>query len=122
MFRFRVAKERNPFTQTEAPHQKTTGIESRHSTQPVHSPSRRVAPSIGAMASTTTGIPKTTESQNLRARAMDSESSSFGIRGSSAIPHFGQSPGLSRRISGCIGHVKRDPSAEGIAPCGDCSK
>ena len=105
MFRFRDAKDRKPFNQTEAPHQNTTGMESSNSTQPVHGPSRRVTPSIGAMASTTTGLPRATESQNLRARVVDSESSSLGISGSKAMPHFGQSPGLSRRISGCIGQV-----------------
>jgi len=34
-----------------------------------------------------------------------SSSSSVTERGSSAISHFGQSPGASRTISGCIGQV-----------------
>ena len=37
-------------------------------------------------------------------------SSSVGASGSSAIPQIGQSPGPSRRISGCIGHVHTAPS------------
>ena len=34
-----------------------------------------------------------------------SSSSSVGSKGSSVMPHFGQSPGRAWRISGCIGQV-----------------
>jgi hypothetical protein len=47
-------------------------------------------------------------------------SSALGIIGSSAMPQIGQEPGLSRMISGCIGHVYCEPlgaaDAAGFSP------
>jgi hypothetical protein len=78
-------------------------------------PWRGFIPSIGVIARITTGRERITESQNLRARLFNSELSSVGIRGSSAIPHFGQSPGASLRISGCIGQVKSESSGADVS-------
>lgn len=34
------------------------------------------------------------------------------------MPHFGQTPGAGRSISGCMLQVKRSPAAAGGAGCG----
>ena len=57
----------------------------------------------------------------IRKRRRKSTSSGFGPAssagtpiGSSAMPHFGHSPGASRTISGCIGQVYCVPFGTGL--------
>src|SRR5690606_5899940 len=60
--------------------------------------------------------------QNLREKSFNSglsSSSRLGINGSSAMPHFGQVPGWSCRISGCMGHVYVVPGSCGVACSSD---
>ena len=60
------------------------------------------------MASTITTTENGSVHQKRRVKSTSSgfsSSSSVGITGSSVMPHFGQSPGWSWRISGCIGQV-----------------
>ena len=61
------------------------------------------------IANSSTGIPKTTATQNRCVMLLSSVSSSFSIVdtyfGSSSIPHFGQVPGSFCSTSGCIGQV-----------------
>ena len=60
------------------------------------------------IAISTTGADKTRLTQKRLLILMSSgfsSSSAVTVRGSRAIPHFGQSPGLSLTTSGCIGHV-----------------
>jgi hypothetical protein len=54
-----------------------------------------------------TGMASVVAIQNLRRtlRISPSSSASVGIKGSSAMPHFGQWPGPIWRISGCMGQV-----------------
>ncbi len=58
------------------------------------------------MAITASGAVSTALTQKRRVMLRSSESSSIApATGTSAMPHFGQLPGLGLRISGCIGQV-----------------
>lgn len=60
---------------------------------------------MSAIASTNTGRDRAAATQNRRVVSADSGfagSSAATVRGSSAIPHFGQLPGPSLTTSGCI--------------------
>ena len=94
------------------PHQRTTGVASTKPIQfthavPIRCPS---APPVAMspIVSRNTGRPNATPIQK---RRVMSTSSGFGAsamsatRGSRAMPHFGQAPGLSLTTSGCIGQV-----------------
>ncbi len=60
-----------------------------------------------SIASKNTGRDNTTPTQKRLLMSINSSffSSTSTVRGSSAMPHFGQLPGLSCTISGCIGQV-----------------
>jgi len=66
-----------------------------------------MTPTIGAIASITSGMVSTMPIQNLRARSRSSLSSVSPVPaiGTSAMPQIGQSPGASRTTCGCIGQV-----------------
>jgi hypothetical protein len=111
MFGLRLMNERVQRSKNGKPAHTTTGVESQfdpalcgrfHPAQPVaehgqdeHHGRQRQRP------------------QNLRRKSVSSgfsSSSRLGNKGSRAIPHFGQLPGWSWRISGCIGQVYIEPS------------
>ena len=86
-------------------------------------------PSIIAMASVTTGTVSAALTQNRRLMSASSglaSEAADGAIGSSAIPQMGQSPGSSRRTSGCIGQVQparplsalTDAAADSMPPRG----
>ncbi len=63
---------------------------------------------MSRIATASTGIVNATATKNRRRMSVssgDSPSARSGATGSRAMPHFGQAPGASRTISGCIGHV-----------------
>src|SRR4051812_47562611 len=76
-------------------------------------------PSIIAIASVTTGTVSAALTQN---RCLMSASSGLaseaaaGAIGSNAIPQMGQSPGPSRRTSGCIGQAQPVEPLAPVAP------
>ena len=115
MFRFRLRKLSRPRWKKGRPHHSTTGVASANSIQ-----SSQIVGTLSVtpgrtwrdMAITKTGAAKT---RLTRKRRVISTSSSFGpssaviVIGSSAMPHFGQEPGPSCTISGCIGQVYMAP-------------
>src|SRR2546423_2413790 len=111
MLRCRLSNERQPRTKNGQPAQRTTGVVRTNWIQ------RDTSPAIqgGAfgikcdIARRKTGKVSAAPIQSRRVMSVNSESSS-GLAaeivfGSRAIPQIGQSPGLSRSISGCIGQV-----------------
>src|SRR6185312_11307643 len=91
----------------------TTGVASANSTQiaagSLSHERRNGRPIIGPMVMSSNGTDSAALTQKRREK---STSSGFGPSspvgtpiGSSAMPQIGQSPGLSRTISGCIGQV-----------------
>ena len=113
MFRLRLITDLTPRRKNGQPAHRMTGdprMSSSHSV--VRSPrmSRtKPSPTKGPMVSTRSGTVSTTPTQKRRLKSTSSGFgpwSSAGIpMGSSAMPHFGHSPGSSRMISGCMGQV-----------------
>src|SRR3982751_835225 len=77
-------------------------------------------PTIGAIASTKSGTLSAALTQKRRVMSRSSVSSpSAAPIGTSAMPHFGQEPGPTCTISGCIGQVYCAPgftAGAGLAP------
>ena len=111
MLRFRVTIDCQPRTKNGQPPHSTTGADSTSWIQSdtVGSIQRaRAGAIISPIESASTGIVSTRLIQNRRVMSTSSgfgPSSAANSTGSSAMPHFGQLPGPSWRISGCIGHV-----------------
>ena len=100
----------------------TTGVASANSSQaafsaPIHSATGR--PSMPPIAMTNSGKARTALTISRRVKSTSSgfgPSSPVGMPiGSSAMPHFGQEPGLLRTISGCMGQVYFDPFGAGAS-------
>ena len=73
------------------------------------------------IASTSSGTVSATLIQNRRVMSTSSgltSSSAVAVRGSSAMPHFGQLPASSRTISGCIGQTHSVFVAGGVTDTG----
>ena len=114
ILRLRVTSEVQPRSKNGLPPHRTTGLAIANWTQPqVRSEAN---PSSGrpgmrsAMAMTKTGRLRTRLTQNRRVMSTSSglgASSRITVVGSSAMPQSGQSPGSSRKISGCMGQVYR---------------
>src|SRR5690554_2376829 len=106
MFGLRFTTDCQPRMKKGCPAQRTTGVDNTNSTHVCVVMSNQ--PSWGPnMASTVTMTVNGRVHQNLREKSLSSgfSSSRLGIKGSSAMPHFGQLPGWSCRISGCMGQV-----------------
>src|SRR4051794_28040179 len=111
MLRWRLSKERQARTKKGQPAQRTTGVVSanwiqRDASPDIHSGAVGTKCDIARMK---TGNVNPAPIQRRRVMSVNSESSSAVVAemvfGSSAIPQIGQSPGVSRSISGCIGQV-----------------
>ena len=111
MLRLRDTSEFQPRAKNGHAAQSTTGIEKRSWIHPEsfasgNAPCRPGA--CSAIAKPNTGTVSASPIQN---RRVISASSGFGppsalaTTGSRAMPHFGQTPGPTCRISGCIGQV-----------------
>ena len=111
MFRRRVRTEAQPRTKNGQPAHSTTGVARTSWIQLL------VVAGIASAIESTKCVPITSRTIGtvstapIQNRRVMSTSSAFGpasevtTSGSRAIPQIGQEPGLSRRISGCIGHV-----------------
>ena len=111
MFRLRVTSDCQPRAKNGQPPQSTTGV-ARTSWVQSHAagPSAATRPgaSISPIASASTGTVSARLTQKRRVMSTSSwfgPSSAVTSSGSSAMPHFGQLPGPTRRTSGCMGHV-----------------
>ena len=107
MFGLRWTIDRAPRTKNGQPAQSATGSVKTSSIQLCAAISNqpRAWPNI---ASTVTATVSGSVHQKRRSKSTNSglsPSSRSGSTGSSAMPHFGQLPGWSWRISGCIGQV-----------------
>src|SRR5690242_15797665 len=107
------------------PHQKTTGIASAICTQfsaRTHSCGGWSASgSQWLMASAMRGTPNSTPTQKRRVMSINSgfgPSSAVTVRGSSAMPHFGQLPGRSLTTSGSIGQKYSTAAPAGASTAG----
>jgi len=111
MLRFQLTTDRQPRTKNGQPPQSTTGVASS-----ISSHCRLRAEIIPAMASgqnsaavapRKTGMARTVLTQKRRLMSSSSpvSSSVATVRGSSAMPHFGQFPGWSCTTSGCMGQT-----------------
>ncbi len=111
MLRFMVWSDRQPRTKKGQPPQSTTGVARAnwsHCTECIVSPAGSQEGARSAtMASMKSGRDSVVLTQKRRVMSISSSffSSAATVRGSRAIPHLGQAPGPSRRISGCIGQV-----------------
>ena len=74
--------------------------------------------SISPIARAKTGKPTRAAQRNRRVMSSSSGLAASGttVRGSRAIPHFGQLPGSPRTTSGCIGHVYSTVGVRESAP------
>ncbi len=107
MLRLRWTSEAQPRSKNGQPAQSTTGVAKRNCSQGRRSP---------VIARRTTGTARTRPIQKRRVMSASSGLGSFagaGCNGSSAMPQSGQAPGLSLRISGCIGQVQIVPGLGG---------
>jgi len=107
MLGLRWAIDRTPRTKKGAPAQSTIGSVSASSIQLCRAMSNQPK-RWPNMASTVTITVKGSVHQKRRLKSASSGfsvSSRSGITGSSVMPHLGQLPGWSWRISGCIGQV-----------------
>src|SRR4051794_17003207 len=111
MLRCRLSNERQPRTKNGQPAQRTTGVVRTNWIQRDTSPDIQdgAAGTRCDIARKKTGTVSAAPIQSRRVMSINSESSS-GLSaeivfGSSAMPQIGQSPGLFRSISGCIGQV-----------------
>ena len=106
MFGLRWRTESANQTKNGPAHHSTTGVASASSTHGWTSAGSGGKPSIVIASSASDSG---TEIQNRRAMSRYSRivvsSSAVGTIGSRCMPQIGQRPGLSRTISGCIGHV-----------------
>ena len=111
MLRFQLSSDCQPRTKNGQPPHSTTGVASRNSTHCSVCMDRRSGNRPGAMSASmariNTGKASRVEPQKRRLMSMSSAffSSTTMLRGSSAMPHFGQLPGVSCTISGCMGQV-----------------
>ena len=112
MFRLRVTRDCQPRTKKGQPPHSTTGAASTSWIQSAAAGSiRRVRAGaiISPMENAKTGTVRTRLTQNRRVMSTSSglgpSSAASGSSGSSAMPHLGQGPGPTWRISGCMGHV-----------------
>src|SRR5438477_3187848 len=118
MLRRRVTNDFHPRSKSGHPLQSTTGVASSSCSQASRStiePSilaRKInlAPDISAIACPISGTVRTALIQKRRLMSFSSAFSSADgaaetVNGSSAIPQIGHGPGLSLRISGCMGQV-----------------
>lgn len=112
MLSARVRSESQNLRRIGQPTQSTTGVPSINSIQlrgRGMRPKGSVMPIMGDMASTTNGIDSATPTQKRRVRSRNSVSSSTAPpTGTRAMPHFGQSPGLSLTTSGCSAHSREE--------------
>ena len=127
MLGLRLTSESQPRWKNGKAAHSTTGLASASSSQTIVRSSTKawkVRPSIGAMATISSGTDSAALTQN---RLVKSTSSGFGPSspvgtpiGSSAMPQIGHEPGLSLMISGCIGQVYCVPfgigSGAGLSP------
>ncbi len=106
-----VPQDAQPRAKNGAPAQSTTG-EAKRELQPDREFARDAVSQCPPISSNTTGSART---RPIQKRRVISTSSGLGPAsgampaGSSAMPQIGQVPGLSRRISGCIGQVQIVP-------------
>ncbi len=110
MLRLRARIEFQPRTKKGQPAHSTTGVARTSWTITLTLRGTRSArPGISSpMASANSGTVSTRPIQNRRVMSTSSglgPVSAATVIGSSAMPHFGQLPGSSRTISGCIGQV-----------------
>ncbi len=107
MFGLRWRSDATPRRKNGRPAHSTIGADRTSSTQVCVAGSSRPSrcPAI-ASAATTTVNGRVHQKRRLKSRSSPlSSSASAGNTGSRLIPHFGQLPGRSWRISGCIGQV-----------------
>ncbi len=103
--------ERQPRAKNGAPPHSTTTLDNSASAQPAtpfHGAGSCQPNRCGPIESRNTGTVSANSVQKRSVSARNSppsSSSSVGIIGSSAMPHFGQSPGPACCTSGCIGQV-----------------
>src|SRR2546427_2210303 len=129
MFGLALTNDAHMRSKNGLPHQNTTGVASASSIQftrvrprpAVNEPDVAMSP----IASRKTGRPSATPNQKRRVMSANSglgASSAIAVMsviiGSSAIPHFGQAPGRSLTISGCIGQVYLGAGGWGLAAGG----
>ncbi len=111
MLRLRDTSEFHPRTKNGHAAHSTTGIEKRNCTQPDTEALMkrcRLNPTCPDISRAKTGTVSTRPIQNRRVMSRSSglgRSSALANTGSSAMPHLGQLPGPTCRISGCIGQV-----------------
>src|SRR5579884_4260631 len=121
ILRLRVRSEFHPRSKNGAPPHRTTGAASASCSQAeagdISNSCSQPDPSMPPMLMTSRGMVRPAPIQKRRRMLRNSLSSSAEaeaetMRGSSAIPHLGQLPGLSETTSGCIGHVYSVLAAE----------
>ena len=107
-----VRNDRQPRTRNGQPDHRTTGVASTSSAQrAVRAPSQSAtgSPSIGPIASTSSGAVSAAPTTKRRRKSTSSGSGPASAGGSpfgsSAMPQIGQVPGPTCSISGCIGQV-----------------
>ncbi len=107
MFGLRFTIDCAPRTKNGQPAQSTTGSASTSSIQLCIAMSNQPSrwPNIASTVTTTVSGRVHQKRRWKSTSSGFSASSSSGSTGSSAMPHFGQLPGWSWRISGCIGQV-----------------
>ncbi len=115
MFGLRLMTDCTPRTKNGQPAHSTTGSDKASSIQLCVAMSNqpRSWPNMASTVSTTVSG-KVHQKRREKSRSSGlSSSSRLGISGSSAMPHFGQSPGRSCRTSGCIGQMYTVPAGAG---------
>jgi hypothetical protein len=123
LLRLRETSEAQPRAKKGAPPQSTTGVASTSwsqvSARPVRWSPSGLPGIISPIAIANTGSVRARLTQKRRVMPRNSgfgPSSSAAATGSRAMPQIGQSPGLSFRTSGCIGHVHCPTWAAAEAP------